>query len=146
MLGLASGTTGFSEPEQLTQHKPKRLIEGFVCNPLLPAIFAARNIVTYCRESKVDFVLVRPGKRFHTPIIGAVFKYSGPCEGLRHEACARNVPFKLSIIVLDPRGKPAARVWNSHDRISVPIAVYEKNTVIRLERKAESRNVVTDFD
>ncbi|MEQ1906983.1 MAG: hypothetical protein ABL888_22555, partial [Pirellulaceae bacterium] len=27
-------TLGFSEPEQLTQHKSKRLIEGFVCNPL----------------------------------------------------------------------------------------------------------------
>ena len=28
-------TPGFSEPEQLTQRKSKRLIEGFVCNPLL---------------------------------------------------------------------------------------------------------------
>jgi hypothetical protein len=28
-------TLGFSEPEQLTQRKSKRLIEGFVCNPLL---------------------------------------------------------------------------------------------------------------
>jgi len=33
-----SRTAGFSEPEQLTQHKSKRLIEGFVCNPLLPVI------------------------------------------------------------------------------------------------------------
>jgi hypothetical protein len=24
-------TVGFSEPERLTQRKPKRLIEGFVC-------------------------------------------------------------------------------------------------------------------
>jgi hypothetical protein len=34
-------TTGFSEPEQLTQHKPKRLIEGFVCNPSLSHIFVS---------------------------------------------------------------------------------------------------------
>ena len=31
---LTAGTTGFSEPEQVTQHKLRRLIEGFVCNPL----------------------------------------------------------------------------------------------------------------
>jgi hypothetical protein len=34
-LGQIAQTPEFSEPEQLTQHKSKRLIEGFVCNPLL---------------------------------------------------------------------------------------------------------------
>ena len=34
-VALRAGTAGFSEPEQLTQRKSKRLIEGFVCNPLL---------------------------------------------------------------------------------------------------------------
>ncbi len=34
-VGSDSGNDGFSEPEQLTQRKSKRLTEGFVCNPLL---------------------------------------------------------------------------------------------------------------
>jgi hypothetical protein len=34
MCLLSGRTHGFSEPEQLTQRKSKRLIEGFVCNPL----------------------------------------------------------------------------------------------------------------
>jgi hypothetical protein len=31
-------TLGFSEPEQVTQRKSPRLIEGFVCNPLLSVL------------------------------------------------------------------------------------------------------------
>jgi hypothetical protein len=34
------GTLGFSEPEQVTQRKSKRLTEGFVCNPLLIGVFS----------------------------------------------------------------------------------------------------------
>ncbi len=34
---LQLGTAGFSEPDWLTQHKSKRSIEGFVCNPFLRA-------------------------------------------------------------------------------------------------------------
>ena len=32
---LQPGNVGFSEPQQLTQRKSNRLIENFVCNPLL---------------------------------------------------------------------------------------------------------------
>ena len=41
----ASSTAGFSEPEQLTQRKSKRLIEGFVCNPLFVKAFGVRSIL-----------------------------------------------------------------------------------------------------
>ncbi len=42
MSFLTAGTIGFSEPERLTQRKSKRLIEGFVCNPLL---FACNGVI-----------------------------------------------------------------------------------------------------
>ena len=36
-----------SEPEQLTQRKSKRPIEGFVCNPLLFAVLHVANQLTH---------------------------------------------------------------------------------------------------
>ncbi|MFN6302707.1 MAG: hypothetical protein ACK42H_10985, partial [Planctomycetota bacterium] len=37
IIDLLGRTAGITEPEQLTQRKSKRPIEGFVCMPLLAA-------------------------------------------------------------------------------------------------------------
>ncbi len=50
-------TTGFSEPERLTQRKSNRRIEGFVCIALLRYIILACEIYCDQRSSSFGYVM-----------------------------------------------------------------------------------------